>query len=88
MAVLLNIIQHSIITILVCAEPDIDSAIYKDAFGIINHNWYNNLSWRQNLSNGWKMNLGMSYSTNSDNITSADCRILPINLKYLITNHG
>ncbi len=50
-------------------RPDIDSMTYKDAFGIINHNWYNNLSWRQNLNNGWKMNLGMSYSTNRDNIT-------------------
>jgi vitamin B12 transporter len=51
-------------------RADIDSAIYKDAFGVINHNWYNNLSWRQSLSNGWKMNLGMSYSTNRDDITS------------------
>ena len=50
-------------------RPDIDSMIYKDAFSIINHNWYNNISWRQSLNNGWKMNLGMSYSTNRDNIT-------------------
>ncbi|HYJ64744.1 MAG TPA: TonB-dependent receptor, partial [Parafilimonas sp.] len=50
-------------------RPDIDSMIYKDAFSVINHNWYNNLSWRQSLNNGWKMNLGMSYSTNRDNIT-------------------
>lgn len=50
-------------------RPDIDSMIYKDAFAVVNHNWYNNLSWRQNLKNGWKMNLGMSYSTNRDNIT-------------------
>ena len=52
-------------------RPDIDSMIYKDAFGLINHNWYNNLSWRENLNNGWKMNLGMSYSTNSDNLITA-----------------
>ena len=51
-------------------RQDIDSLMYKDAFGVINHNWYNNLSWRQNLSNGWKMNLGLSYSTNRDDITS------------------
>ncbi|HEY2726738.1 MAG TPA: TonB-dependent receptor, partial [Parafilimonas sp.] len=51
-------------------RSDIDSVMYKDAFGVVNHNWYNNLSWRQNLSNGWKMNLGMSYSTNRDDITS------------------
>lgn len=48
---------------------DIDSSQLKDAFGIINHNWYNNLSWRENLGNGWKMNLGLSYSTNRDDLT-------------------
>jgi len=49
-------------------RPDIDSMIYKDAYTIINHNWYNNLSWRQALGNGWKMNLGICYSTNRDDI--------------------
>jgi hypothetical protein len=49
-------------------RPDIDSSIYKDAYTVINHNWYNNLSWRQALGNGWKMNLGMCYSTNRDDI--------------------
>ncbi len=49
-------------------RPDIDSLPFKDAYSIINHNWYNNISWRQNLSNGWKMNLGISYSTNRDDI--------------------
>jgi hypothetical protein len=42
--------------------------IYKDAYSVINHNWYNNLSWRENLGKGWKMNLGMSYSTNRDDL--------------------
>jgi hypothetical protein len=50
-------------------RPDIDSADLKDAFGIINHNWYNNLSWKENLGNGWKMNMGFSYSTNNDHLT-------------------
>lgn len=49
-------------------RPDIDSANIKDAFGLKNYNWYNNLSWRENLGNGWKMNLGAGYSTNKDNI--------------------
>jgi len=49
-------------------RPDLDSAIYNDAYTVINHNWYNNLSWRQALGNGWKMNLGMCYSTNRDDI--------------------
>ncbi|MDB5231470.1 MAG: TonB-dependent receptor [Chitinophagaceae bacterium] len=47
-------------------REDIDSTILKDAFELRNHNWYNNVSWRENLGNGWKMNLGTSYSTNYD----------------------
>lgn len=50
-------------------RPDIDSAMLKDAFGLSNLNWYNNLSWKENLGSGWKMNLGLSYSTNKDDIT-------------------
>ncbi|MGI8635137.1 MAG: TonB-dependent receptor, partial [Segetibacter sp.] len=50
-------------------RADIDSLNLKDAFGLTNHNWYNNLSWRENLGNGWKMNLGTGYSTNKDDIT-------------------
>ncbi|HWB27481.1 MAG TPA: TonB-dependent receptor [Chitinophagaceae bacterium] len=49
-------------------RPDVDSSYLKDAFSLKNINWYNNLSWRENLNNGWKMNLGASYSTNTDNI--------------------
>ncbi len=49
-------------------RPDIDSTDLKDAFGLTNLNWYNNLSWRENLGSGWKMNLGLSYSTNKDDI--------------------
>ncbi len=47
---------------------DIDSAYLKNAFNLANHNWYNNLSWRENLNNGWKMMLSTSFSTNLDNI--------------------
>lgn len=50
-------------------RADIDSSALKDAFGIVNHNWYNNLSWRENIGNGWKMNLGLSYSTNRDDLS-------------------
>jgi vitamin B12 transporter len=49
-------------------RQDWDSLNSKDAFGLTNHNWYNNLSWREYLNNGWKMDLGASYSTNLDNI--------------------
>jgi vitamin B12 transporter len=47
---------------------DVDSLHLKDAFNLANHNWYNNLSWRQPLNNGWRMTLMTSYSTNLDNI--------------------
>lgn len=50
-------------------RPDIDSATLKNAFGLTNLNWYNNLSWRENLGNGWKMNLGVAFSTNNDKLT-------------------
>ena len=49
-------------------RPDIDSADLKNAFGVNNLNWYNNISWRENLGKGWKMNLGAGYSTNTDDI--------------------
>lgn len=49
-------------------RPDIDSMPLKDAFGLTNTNWYNNLSWREYLGHGWKMNLGGGFSTNLDNI--------------------
>jgi len=48
-------------------RQDVDSLYLKNAFSLTNHNWYNNLSWREYLSNGWKMDLGASYSTNLDN---------------------
>lgn len=49
-------------------RPDIDSAGIKDAFSLDNLNWYNNLSWKESLRHGWKMNVGLSYSTNTDEI--------------------
>ncbi|TKK68318.1 TonB-dependent receptor [Ilyomonas limi] len=50
-------------------RPDVDSSVLKDAFSLKNYNWYNNLSWRENLGNGWKMNLGSSFSTNKDKLS-------------------
>jgi vitamin B12 transporter len=49
-------------------RQDWDSLNMKDAFSLANHNWYNNLSWRDYIGNGWKMDLGASYSTNLDNL--------------------
>jgi vitamin B12 transporter len=57
--------SHSVLGL---RRQDVDSLNLNDAFGLTNTNWYNNLSWREYFNNGWKMNLGASYSTNTDNI--------------------
>ncbi len=51
-------------------RQDVDSFEVKNAFGIKSTNWYNNLSYRENLGKGWKMNTGISYSTNHDEINN------------------
>ncbi|MDA3614047.1 TonB-dependent receptor [Polluticaenibacter yanchengensis] len=38
----------------------------KNAIDLDNTNWYHNLSWRETLKNGWKMQLSSSFSTNKD----------------------
>ena len=40
----------------------------KDAFGLKNFNMYHNLSWKEKIGHGWKINAGASYSTNRDNL--------------------
>lgn len=50
--------------------PSIDSLGYYDRFAISNTNHYHNLSWRESLGKGWKMQLGVSYTYNLDNIKS------------------
>lgn len=44
-------------------RPNIEDDYLKNAFSLQNTNWYQNLSLRENLGQGWKMNLGLSYST-------------------------
>ncbi|MDB5275933.1 MAG: TonB-dependent receptor [Ferruginibacter sp.] len=51
-------------------SPDIDSAILKDAFSINNINTYQNISWKDRIGNGWKINTGISFSTNKDDIVN------------------
>ena len=51
-------------------RPNIDDSNVKNAFGLKNTNWYQNLSWRENLGHGWKMNLGLSYSTDRNDISN------------------
>lgn len=48
----------------------IDSLNYLDKFGIRNSNFYHNLSWRESLGKRWKVNVGLSYSNNKDDIAS------------------
>lgn len=50
-------------------RPNIDDANLKNAFGVTNSNWYNNISWKEFLGNGWRINLAGSYSTNKDYLT-------------------
>jgi hypothetical protein len=50
-------------------RPNIDDPTLKNAFGLHNANWYNNLSWRESLGGGWKMNLGIGYSTDRNRIS-------------------
>ena len=65
-------------------NPDIDSVVLKDAFEIENLNTYQNINWRDNLGNGWKLNSGISFSTNKDDIINElqDAN----NQKQIITN--
>src|SRR5579875_3145507 len=49
-------------------RQSIDTLGYKDAFVLGNVNTYHNLSWRENIGSGWKVNAGASYSYNQDHI--------------------
>ncbi|WP_276479991.1 TonB-dependent receptor [Paraflavitalea pollutisoli] len=51
-------------------RADIDSANLKNAFGLTNFNVYANLSYREKLSRNWRVNLGASYSENTDKINN------------------
>ncbi|MBC7946689.1 MAG: TonB-dependent receptor [Chitinophagaceae bacterium] len=50
--------------------PSIDSLGHYDKFEIGNTNIYHNLAWRENIAPGWKMNIGVSYTNNKDDIQS------------------
>jgi vitamin B12 transporter len=49
----------------------LDTLNYKDAFELGNLNMYHNLSWRENLNNGWKIILGASFTDNNDDISGS-----------------
>ena len=51
-------------------NQDADSLTMKNAFGLKNFNMYHNLSWKEKIGNGWRINAGASYSTNHDDINN------------------
>lgn len=51
-------------------SSDIDSALLKNGFGLENINTYQNLNWKDRLGNGWRINTGVSFSTNRDDINN------------------
>ncbi len=51
--------------------PSLDSLGYLDRFAISNRNHYHNLSWKENLSNRWRIMIGVSYTNNKDDIHSS-----------------
>lgn len=63
---------------------DIDSLVMKNAFSLHNFNQYHNLSWKQPLKNKWRLNAGISYSSNRDEIANELQN--ENNVKQLITN--
>ena len=49
---------------------DIDSINLKNAFFLENLNTYQNLNWKDNIGNGWRINTGISFCTNKDDINN------------------
>ena len=48
----------------------IDSIDYLDRFELKNFNMYHNLSWKESIGKRWKLNAGVSYANNEDDIKS------------------
>ena len=55
-------------TIVALRNQDVDSLTLKDAFSLKDFNMYHNLSWKEKLGNGWKINTGISYTYDKNNI--------------------
>jgi vitamin B12 transporter len=74
-------------------QPDIDSANLKNAFGLKNANVYTNVSWKEKLGTRWKMNLGASYSANTDKINNqlqneSNANIYPQTAPYNVKSYA
>jgi hypothetical protein len=48
--------------------PSLDSLGYRDRFSLKNSNIYHNLSWKEQFKNKWRLNVGVSYSNNRDDL--------------------
>lgn len=48
--------------------PSLDSLGYLDRFSLKNGNMYHNLSWKEQFKNKWRLNAGISYSNNRDDL--------------------
>lgn len=46
----------------------IDSLGYLDKFAIANTNFYHNMAWKESIGKKWKINAGISYTNNKDDI--------------------
>ncbi|HLG38653.1 MAG TPA: TonB-dependent receptor, partial [Chitinophagaceae bacterium] len=51
--------------------PGIDSLGYYDKFAMSNSNLYHNLAWKENIGLKWKVNAGVSYTNNKDDISGS-----------------
>jgi hypothetical protein len=51
-------------------SPDIDSGRLKNYFSLQNFNTYQNINWKENLGNRWKLFTGFSFGTNKDDISN------------------
>jgi hypothetical protein len=49
---------------------DIDSLLLKNAFVLENINTYQNINFKDRIGKGWRVNTGISFSTNKDDITN------------------
>jgi vitamin B12 transporter len=49
-------------------NPSLDTLGYKESYQVENFNIYQNLSFKENMGRYWKINLGLSYTNNKDNI--------------------
>ena len=51
--------------------PSIDTPGYHDVFALSNFNTYHNVSYREQFGAGWKLNAGLSFTNNTDEISGA-----------------